>query len=51
MQEKKTRYDEINDFFKVQLDDEIERAERAKRIDERLQEFDHNYDVSFSFLN
>ena len=37
--------DEINDFFQEQIDDKLERAERAKRIDERLQEFDTDYKV------
>lgn len=46
MVERETRNDIINEFFQEQLDDEIEKAERAKRIDERLQEFDHNYSVN-----
>jgi hypothetical protein len=49
MVEKETRGDVINEFFQEQLDDDIEKAERAKRIDERLQEFDHNYRVSLRF--
>ena len=37
------KVDEAEMFFQEQHDDEIPRAERARRIDERLQEFDDDY--------
>lgn len=37
--------DTIEEYFKEQLEDEIDIAERAKRIDERLQDFDVDYNV------
>jgi len=36
MRENQTRNEVINEFFREQVDDELEKAERAKRIDERL---------------
>lgn len=40
--------DSLEEYFREQLDDEIPKAERAKRIDEGLQEFDINYNVKKS---
>lgn len=42
--------DSIHEYFREQLDNEIPVAERAKRIDERLQEFDGDYSVKI-YLN
>lgn len=43
-----TSSDSIENFFQEQLDNKIDRAERAKRIDERLQDFDTDYDVRWN---
>ena len=37
--------DDAEEFFREQIDNELDKAERAKRIDERLQEFDTDYKV------
>ena len=42
--------DDTEEFFREQIDDELEKAERAKRIDERLQEFDTDYKVITAYL-
>lgn len=38
--------DATAEFFREQIDNEHDYSERAKRIDERLQDFDTNYEVS-----
>lgn len=38
--------DATKEFFRQQIDNEHDYSERAKRIDERLQDFDTNYEVS-----
>lgn len=40
-----TSSDSIQNYFQEQLDNKVEKAERAKRIDERLQDFDTDYEV------
>lgn len=37
--------DSTEEFFREQLDNELPKAERAKRIDEKLQDFDTNFEV------
>lgn len=43
----KQKTNAIEEFFQEQINDEIPKAERAKRIDEGLQDFDTNYEVNF----